>query len=191
MFATARDHMVSLSGIPPRIVTEALAQTERRQPGAEGYLWEIVHGWILRIARTLLAHDDQRRWLTADDLVQETFLRVRPAYLRMTGLRRSDLQALVLRVMRQVLIDESRRHRTELLVEPDGVATDPDGREAVLRDLGERLERLARCRTVERRIVELHVFEEWTFAQIAAELGGSASWVRKRFHAALGMLGDR
>jgi len=178
------------SGLPPKVVTEALAQTERRVPGAEASLWAIVHLWVSRLAGALLVGDGQRHRMTADDLVHESFLRVRPAYLRLSGLHRTDLQALVVRVMRQVLIDESRRQRPLWLAAPELVTAAATDAEERLCDLRERLDRLAGSRGTQRRIVDLHIFEDWTFEQIAAELHCSASWARRQYREAITTLRD-
>lgn len=182
------DRRVTWCGVGPGVVTDALSATWRGQPGAECVLWLLVRERFLQLAHALLARDGQRHWLSPEDLLHEAFLRVRSAYLRIVGLRRGDLQALVLRVMRQTLVDWSKKPHPQIGLTVDGVVPDESELRSELVDLADCLARLERCNGLQRSIVELRVFETMTFEQIAQRLGGSESFVRQQYQAALGRL---
>jgi len=122
---------------------------------------------------------------TAEDVVQDTFVRV---YAAAPGYRPgSRARAWVLTIARHLALDAVRRRGRETACgmagqgaaatggEPDGIRLDVVN---ALLQLGE----------VDRQIVVLHDLAGFTHAEVAAELGLPAGTVRWRYRVALGRL---
>ena len=169
----------TLAAIPATHVTFLIAGTRAHVPDAENELWRLVGPCFLHLARWLLTHDGQRFRLTADDLVQLAFLKVRRSCFAKSGMRRSDLRRLVVRAMKQVLVDESRKSRLDPARLGRRLDRGPQLAQWELADLHDKMERLMRCNEMQWRIMELHIFEGLSHRQIAGVVRLSASQVRK------------
>lgn len=116
----------------------------------------------------------------AADLAQETFLRlVRAGTYR----ERGKPIAYLMRIARNVCVDASRSRRLETVTLDFDVATeDPEGHDPTLDDA------LAHLPSDLREVVELRFGAELGVQEVAAALGISRFAVRRRIHAALGLL---
>ena len=164
--------------------TELLLAWGRGDAAAFNRLLPLVHDQLRQLARRYMRRE------RADHTLQPTAL-VNEAYLRMIAINRMDWQnrahvfAIAARVMRQILVDSARRHRTphrggtvqhvsldEALVpstvpQPDLVALD----EALLR--------LESAYPRKSRVVELRYFGGMKLEEVAAVLGVSRDTVKR------------
>ena len=127
------------------------------------------------------------------DILQEVFLKLVRNALRTDGIR--EIRAWLLRTAHRQAIDTMRRRASHARAidraaaepaEPFAPADDPDGQtfrdavSAAMRELpGE-----------QRAVVHLKLWEDMTFAEIAATLGISANTAASRSRYALDQLGD-
>jgi len=147
---------------------------------ALGPLFDRHHTSIYTLC-TRLSGDDQ----TANDLVQEVFLRVLRFKESFRG--ESSFRTWLYRIAHNACIDEQRRMRSsreEPLVEPDSVVAlderrEPSGREATL-DLA-----LSRLAPDARDVLVMSCCDGLTHRQIATIVGATEGAVRVRAHRAL------
>jgi RNA polymerase sigma factor (sigma-70 family) len=146
---------------------------------------------IRRIIRTRLRNLSLRRTVGEEDICQSVlksfFLRYR---LGQYNLESPDqLRGLLARMARNKLNDELRRHGAkgrgegrvgELL--PDDLTPAAGETPSLKLSIQELMEEAARRMTPEeRQIRELHLVEELTWPEIAAQLGGTAEGLRKQW----------
>lgn len=164
--------------LPVKVVTEALRGVRGRSPGAFDRLWCLVYRWLVHRARTLLARDGMRGSMSAEDLVHDAFLKLKPAHI---GLCRDrwHLVRLASRAMRQVLCDRARRRQgtAQCLEAANDVRAGHDAR-ADLLDVGAALAELRTVNAPLADVAELRFFAGLTFAEIGAAMHRSEAWAR-------------
>ena len=143
------------------------------------------------MARRLLAGDSARDHLQPTELVNETLLRL----LRINRVElkdRNHFMALSARMMRQVLLDEVRRHRAEKRQAPPVLTTwvepasedGPDDGPVDIEALDHALTRLAEVSADRARIVELRFFAGMSVEDIATLMNTSERTVKRHWQAA-------
>jgi len=127
---------------------------------------------------------------TADDLIQETFLRIAERHSHVDF---HNVRAYLYRIAQNLLIDHFRRERRQQTYPDDfeGLGKYPDAQPSVEDDISGR-QKLALLRKalldlplLTQRIFELNRMEGLTYAEVAQRLGVSESTVQK--HLARGL----
>ena len=157
-------------------------------------LIELVYGELRHIARCLFRGERRNHTLQPTDLVHETFINL-SGKSRKQYKNRAEFFAFTTYLMREILVDYARKHRSlkrggnSLRVPFDELRL--IGWEAcdytVIDDLLTRLEKSNRELAA---IAELHIFAGLTFREIAALSGAGESTVRKRWGSAQTLLQD-
>ncbi len=172
---------------------------ERLRSGSEperAELFEIVYADLRRMARARMAR------VPASDTLQPTAL-VHEAALRLLGREaeandRNHFLALAARAMRDIIVEQARRHGAakrggdfqRLTLSGEWLAREGDEPlDALVVD--EALTALAHVDSVAARLVELRVFAGLGVAEVAAELGLSLSGVDRRWAFARAWLARR
>lgn len=147
------------------------------------------------LARAVLARDSARERIQPTELAHEAALRLfRLERMEVSG--RTHFLSLSARVMRQVLIDEVRRHRAlkrqaPVLTEWPGEAPDGGGDKGFdLEDFDDALARLAQADPERAWVVEQRFYAGLTLEQIAEVSGRSESTVKRQWRVARAWLLD-
>lgn len=159
--------------------------------------WGQVHLEMRRIAAALLRGGPAERPLRPTDLVHDALVRLLGA-AEPTWSDRSHFLATCVRVMRQVLVDETRRRLARKRRAPgsritiSGIAT-PDGASSGvdLIDLDAALVELAELSPRRVRIVELRLLAGLSNEEIASVLGVSGRTVDREWRSASAWLRQR
>ena len=177
-------------GANPQDFTQLWAGFCRGDRGAQERLLTAFYQQLLTVARRLLAADSARDHLQPTDLVNETLLRL----LRINRVElkdRNHFMALSARMMRQVLLDEVRRHRAQKRQAPPVLTTwiepasEDDHDEPVdIEALDHALTRLGEVSADRARIVELRFFAGMSVEDIAALMNTSERTVKRHWQAA-------
>lgn len=191
-----------------RVAAEhAMHRTEPRIPasGTAELGFESVYADLRQIATSMLLHENSAHTLQATAVVHEAFMRL----AKNTDARRfkdTELLAIASRVIRQVLVDHSRRrhaakrartvdprflHRVEDVTINDAPAAEraaPNGDSRDLEQLSLALERLRRVVPRAADVVELHFFGGLSMSIIAEVLGCARSTVQADWAFARAML---
>lgn len=142
-----------------------------------------------RVARRVLNGDAVKLQMQPTDLAHEAAIRVMKLD-RVSFRDRAHFLALSARVMRQVLLDEVRRHRAAkrqppvitLFYDPDAPSSTPPAMDMEAFD--EALKRLFAVDEERARIVELRFYAGLTLEEIAGVQEQSLSTVKRRWRAA-------
>ena len=131
-------------------------------------LYSQYSGYLARVVGRYFTDQD-----TVNDLVQETFIRVYEK-LGSYGVDNS-FQGWIGRIARNLAIDRLRRSRVEVELLDFNQAWDPhlEAELAAVEEelVGEIRLRLELVSPASRRVFDLFVFDDWSHAQIAEELG--------------------
>lgn len=165
----------------------------RGEPRARDRLLSLHYDEFRRVARRVLNGDAVRLQIQPTDLAHEAAIRI----LRLDRMQlrdRTHFLALSARVMRQVLLDEVRRHRAAKRRPPvETLWFDPEGGSPALIDMeafDEALKALAEIDAERARIVELRFYAGLTLEEIADSQDLSLSTVKRRWRAARAWLAD-
>ncbi|MBQ3638303.1 MAG: sigma-70 family RNA polymerase sigma factor [Clostridia bacterium] len=154
-------------------------------------LWERYGGALFRYVRRMLGSGSPA--MDAEDIVSEAFLRVMERYERYGERTDEQMKALLLRVCRNLSLDE--RRRSAKIPEEDPDAADPDSLPDPEAKTPEDLlisEENARRMTkivlslgrIYRDVLEMKMIEGLSDAEIAKELGIAPATVRSRLRRA-------
>lgn len=176
----------------------ALLQTARGgDPDAEGELFSLVYDELRGMAGRRMQRVPRSDTLQATGLVHETYLRLAKRG-NLGWADRRHFFALAARVMRDVLVDQARRHgalkrgggmrRTDLKDQAQEDAPDA----ADILSVGEAIETLSRAQPLAANVVILRIFEGLkTHAAVAQALEISEIRARREWAYAKAFLGDR
>lgn len=178
-------------GANPQDFTQLWAGFCRGDRGAQERLLTAFYQELRAVARRLLAGDAARDHLQPTELVNETLLRL----LRINRVElkdRNHFMALSARMMRQVLLDEVRRHRAQKRQAPPVLTTwvepasedGPDDGPVDIEALDHALTRLAEVSADRARIVELRFFAGMSVEDIATLMNTSERTVKRHWQAA-------
>jgi len=159
---------------------ELLRQIANGNMRALEALYRVMRVRVFAVALTVVCDPN-----TAEDVVQDTFVRV---YSAARGYRPgSSARAWVLTIARRLALDAVRRRSREPLsgMAGDAAVAPSAGPDGVRLDVVNALLQLG---DVDRQIVVLHDIAGLTHAEVASELGLPAGTVRWRYRAALARL---
>jgi RNA polymerase sigma factor (TIGR02999 family) len=159
----------------------------RGERAAQDRLLSAFYQELRVIARRLLTRDSAADYLQPTELVNETLLRLLNIN-RIALTDRNHFLALSARMMRQVLLDEVRRHRAQKRQTPQVMtswleAEVPDST-VDIEGLDQALTRLAEVSEERARIVELRFFAGMTVEDVAGTLGMSERSVKRHWQTA-------
>ena len=164
--------------------TELLLAWGRGDAAAFNRLVPLVHDELRQLARRYMRRE------RADHTLQPTAL-VNEAYLRMIAVHRVDWQnrahffAIAARLMRQILVDSARRHRTPHRggavqhVPLDEAVVPAPAPQPDLIALDEAMRRLESAYPRKSQVVELRYFGGMKLEEVAAVLGVSRDTVKR------------
>lgn len=165
-------------------VTDLLVAWRQGDQSALADLMPLVHSELRRLARRQMGRERPDHTLQTTALVNE-------AYLRLIDLSRVEWQdrahffAMAARLMRRVLVDHARSHRSlkrggtqEKVVLDETLAASAE-RATDLVALDEALERLSAVDTRKSKVVEMRFFGGLTVEETAEALGVSADTVMR------------
>jgi RNA polymerase sigma factor (TIGR02999 family) len=165
------------------VFADLLRAWHAREPGSDERLFACVYSELRQMAARQMRHERPEHTLQATALANE-------AYLRLSGAERNpDLDqkhfcAIAARLMRQILVDHSRRKQAAKRDAGKSVSpldafvhSMPDSAELVELDIA--LERLRELDPREASIVELRFFAGLTVPEIASALGVSIATVER------------
>jgi RNA polymerase sigma-70 factor, ECF subfamily len=162
-------------------VTELLVRFREGDRDAEAQLLPVVYAELRRLASLCLNRERGDHTLEPTALVHEAFLRMtnekQPRWQN-----RAHFFGVAARLMRQILVDYARRHRThkrggaqeKLTLDAALVFTEEKSTEVVMLD--EALDRLSEQDERQARIVEMKFFGGLTMEEIAQVLEVSLCW---------------
>jgi RNA polymerase sigma-70 factor, ECF subfamily len=174
---------VSVPEDPSGGVTALLRHWVSGEDKALGELIPVVHRELLHIAHHHLQSERAQHTLTSTALVNEAFLRLlgsQPPELQ----NRSHFMAVASRLMRQVLVDYSRKRRANkrdagLRINFDALANFPICKDRELIALDDALEALSRIDERQAKVVEMRFFGGMTAPEISEVLGVSRNTVER------------
>lgn len=173
----------------PESVTGLLLQWRKGDPAALERLVPLVYGELHRLARRCLRRERASRTMQTTDLVNE-------AYLRLVGASqvqwhdRAHFFAIAAQLMRQVLVDEARRRRSQkrgcelTRMSLDEALVVSKRQDAELIALDDALEGLARFAPRKCKVVELRFFGGLSVEETAVALGISTDIVKREWRTA-------
>lgn len=172
---------------PPQDFERLWADFCRGDRAAQDRLLTAFYQELRVIARRLLSGDSASAHLQPTELVNETVLRLLNVN-RMALRDRNHFLALSARMMRQVLLDEVRRHRADKRQAPAVLTTwfEPGVPDTAvdIEGLDRSLDRLAEISAERARIVELRFFAGMTVEDIAGVMEMSERSVKRHWQAA-------
>jgi len=165
-----------------------LAAWHAREPGSDEKLFACVYSELRKMAARQMRRENSGHTLQATALAHEAYLRLSGGE-RVADVDQSHFCAIASRLMRQILVDHSRRRnsakrgggRTESLLDAF-VPSVPDQADLVELDMA--LERLRELDPREASVVELRFFAGLSVPEIAATLGLSIATVERDWAAA-------
>ena len=136
-----------------------------------------------------------RRRISSSDVVQETMLTAREKFTSFRGTHPIEFQQWLHRLLFSTLVDGIRRHRTAEKRRTDredeasvgtiiGSAPSPSRVASDNEQAARLLQALQQLPEEDRRIVQLRYLDNWSFEQIATELGVSVATAWRRFQEA-------
>jgi RNA polymerase sigma-70 factor, ECF subfamily len=165
-------------------ITELLRRSETGDAQAKAELYQFLQRDLRAIASSLMGRERAGHTLQATALVNELFLRFSTKQSR-EWQNRGHFLAVASQVMRRILIDYARSHRTDRRggaqrkLSLDDVLEVREGSAASLLELDQALDRLQAFSARQAQIVEMHFFGSLTFEEIAAELNVSTRTVER------------
>lgn len=176
-------------------ITDLLVKWREGDKATLDRLIPLVYRELHRVARARLRRQPPGGALQTTALVHETYLRFASLH-RLTVENRSHFFALAARLMRQILVDHSRRANaqkrggtTVVSVDPDAVAV--DGEVIDVLALNHALEELTALDERLCRVVELKFFAGLTIDETAQALNVSRATVERDWAVAKAWLYDR
>lgn len=173
-------------------VTALLLKWNSGDEQARGALMETVYSELRRIAASHLSRESHAHDLQPSALVNEAYLRLIDLN-RIQWQNRAHFLAMSARIMREILIDESRRRNAAK--RDGGVQITLTGLSSAQADastnalaLNEAMERLAEADPDRARLVELRFYGGLTIDETAEVLGISAATVKRSWDVARGWL---
>jgi RNA polymerase sigma-70 factor, ECF subfamily len=180
---------VPLASPPPRTVTRLLHAWSHGDAGAAERLLSLLYGDLKQCARRHLRGERRDHTLQPTALVHEAYLRL-VHQDGVTWQNRAQFLGLASVMMRRVLVDHARRHRSDkrggawLRVElMDDGGPDP-GRPVDFLDLEAALGDLAARDPLQARLVELRVFGGLSHEDAAEVLGVAPAAARREWRIA-------
>ncbi|HEY0385209.1 MAG TPA: ECF-type sigma factor [Pyrinomonadaceae bacterium] len=168
-------------------VSLLLEQHRQGQPEAFGKLLALVYDELRRLAAYQLQSERANHTLQPTALVHEAFLRIAGPGQELQWRDKSHFFALAAQVMRHVLVDYARAHRTEKRgqgrqnIPLEELRELPAETAPDLLALDEALSTLAAKDERKSRIVELRYFGGLSIEETAGVLGLSATTVRREW----------
>jgi RNA polymerase sigma factor (TIGR02999 family) len=174
---------------PSDRVTELLHAWSGGDEGARDRLMPLVYGELRRRAAACLRRERRGHTLQPTALVHEAYLRL-VDQRRAVWQNRAQFFAVASEMMRRILVDRARAHRTvkrsgrwaRVTLDPAHVATHPA--EVDVLDLDAALERLAAFDPRKSRIAELRFFGGLSLEEAGEVLGISLATVERDWQAA-------
>ncbi|MCI0485373.1 MAG: sigma-70 family RNA polymerase sigma factor [Blastocatellia bacterium] len=173
----------------PESVTELLLQWRKGDRAAFERLVPLVYGELHRLARRCLRRERASHTMQTTDLVNEAYLKLIDAS-QVHWHDRAHFFAIAAQLMRQVLVDEARRRRSQkrgsdfTRISLDEALVVSSGQDAELIALDDALEGLARFAPRKCRVVELRFFGGLSIEETAAALGVSTDIVKREWRTA-------
>jgi RNA polymerase sigma factor (TIGR02999 family) len=160
---------------PPHEITQLLQAWSEDEPGALEKLIPVVYNELHRLAGRYMAHERPGHTLQASALVNEAYVRLADAK-RMSWQNRAQFFAVSAQMMRRILVDFARRHRSSkrggeakaVSLEEALVVSRERGEDLVALD--EALNNLAAIDPRRSRVVELRFFGGLTVEETAEVL---------------------
>jgi RNA polymerase sigma factor (TIGR02999 family) len=165
-------------------VTRFLADLQSGRPEAASQLIPLVYEELHRLARHQMRNERSEHTLQATALVHEAYLRLVNQPER-TWQNRAHFIGVATQVMRRILVDYARAHRTakregllqRVPLDEPLLFTEQQSDEVVA--VNEALERLAQIDARQSRVVELRFFGGLTVEETAEALGMSSKTVKR------------
>lgn len=142
---------------------------------AESKLWPIVFAELKRLARHHLANERPDHTLQSGALVNEAYVRL-VAWNNAQWVNRAQFFAMCARIMRQILVDHARVHRSHKRpssagkLSLDDVVLVSESRREELLALDDALKRLADIHLRKSQVIELRFFGGLSFEETAQVL---------------------
>jgi RNA polymerase sigma factor (TIGR02999 family) len=179
----------SMATLSANEVTRLLQDWRRGDREALDKLTPLVYGELRRLARNYLRGERKDHTLEGTALVHEAYMRL-VGYTNLEWQNRAHFFGVAARVMRQILIDHARKHRTDkrgggrVALPLEEAAVFSEERAASLVALDDALEALAAIDPQKARIIELRYFGGLGIEEIAEVMGISVSSVRRHMRMA-------
>lgn len=174
-------------------ITELLVRWRTGDAEALNSLIPLVYGELHRLARQHLRREREGHTLQSTALVNEVYLRLLDQGLAVEN--RTHFFAVSSHLMRQILVDYARRHRSrkrgdgfERVTLSEADALLPKVRNVDLVALDDALSELARADPQLTKIVELRFFGGLSIEEAAVALGVSQSTVKREWSTARALL---
>jgi RNA polymerase sigma factor (TIGR02999 family) len=170
-----------------------LAAWRLREPGAGDRVFAVLYEELHELAHRHIRRSRPGETLCTTALVHEAYLKLAP---RATVNDRRHFFALASRAMRQILVDEARRHQSEKRGGGLEITTLDEGRTsagavaAEILALEEALARLSRANERLGQVVELRFFGGLSVDETAEALGASSATVKRDWRAARAFLAE-
>jgi RNA polymerase sigma factor (TIGR02999 family) len=165
----------------------------RSEPGAADRIFAALYEELHRLAHHHIRRSRPGETLCTTALVHEAYLKLAP---RAAVNDRRHFFALASRTMRQILVDQARRHHSQKRGGGLEITTLDEGREgtgaiaAEILALEEALTRLSRVNDRLGQVVELRFFGGLSIDETAEALGSSAATVKRDWRAARAFLAE-
>jgi RNA polymerase sigma factor (TIGR02999 family) len=165
----------------------------RSAPGAADRIFAALYDELHELAHRHVRRSRPGETLCTTALVHEAYLKLAP---RATVNDRRHFFALASRAMRQILVDEARRHQSEKRgggLEITTLDEEREGQGAVAAEilaLEEALARLTRANERLGQVVELRFFGGLSVEETAEVLGSSSATVKRDWRAARAFLAE-
>lgn len=176
-------------GREPGEITQLLGDWSRGNEEALARMIPLVYDELRHLAASYLRHERREHTLQATAIVHETYLRLLEQR-RVDWRNRGQFFAIAARMMRRILVDYARSHRSAKRgggVHSVPLAADPElpmERSGDLVALDEALEELAAVDPLAARVVDLRFFAGLTSAEISEILRTSERTVSRRWRVA-------
>jgi RNA polymerase sigma-70 factor (ECF subfamily) len=170
-------------------VTQLLVAVRQGDPQAQGKLYSAVYGELHRIAARYMRSERPDHTLQATALIHEAYVDLIDQHGK-DWQNRAHFFAVAANVMRRILIDHARAHRTakrggrEQKLSLDEAPLFTSEHTDELLEIDEALERLARFDARQSKIVELRFFAGLTLEEVALVLGVSSRTVKREWRVA-------
>jgi len=175
---------------PPRQqVTQILIDWSEGNDKAADLLMPLVYNELRQLARSYLQRERSDHTLQATGLVHEAYLRL-VDQTSVTWRNRAHFFSVAAQMMRRILVDHARRHRTGKRggewekVEFDEALAPAASRSVDLVALDDALQELARLKPEHSQIVELRFFGGLTFEEVAEVLDISPRTAQREWRVA-------
>jgi RNA polymerase sigma-70 factor (ECF subfamily) len=168
---------------PTGEITRLLGKVRTGDEAARAELMDIVYSALRRLASSMMRRERPGHTLQATELLHETYLRLVGQEVNFEN--RAHFFAAASTVMRRILVDYARAHRSEkrgggqVPVALDETVLFSESQSEQMLALEEALQRLARMDARQARIVELRFFGGLTETETADVLKVSARTVKR------------